>query len=240
MELLTEEWNVLSISLRRAGLCCLGSGGRSSFDREMKRISQIIMVWLVVAGAIGASAASGAASGASVQSCGKMVSSLVDPAKLRTLGEHGANPRVQKYVALMAEAKAGGVSAKKVAAEAVALVGMKGDAARLTAEAMVENLKIAERSGCLDADGLAEMRSGQSPTVRRGPSKGDRLSVDHIIPWKVAPELDKVIANLRLMPLNQNVEKHAKIGPEQVALARKLNKAGLLSKQGLAAVERAR
>ena len=31
---------------------------------------------------------------------------------------------------------------------------------------------------------------------------GDQLSVDHIIPRAVVPELDNVIANLELMPLD--------------------------------------
>ena len=61
---------------------------------------------------------------------------------------------------------------------------------------------------------------------------------NHIIPRVVVPELDNVIANLELMPLKMNEGKNAKIGARQVALARKLHKAGLLGAQGLAAVER--
>ena len=63
----------------------------------------------------------------------------MDPAKLATLGPRGANWRVEKYVALLAEAKADKVAPKKVAAKAVSLVGMKGKAASLTAAAMVRN-----------------------------------------------------------------------------------------------------
>jgi hypothetical protein len=65
----------------------------------------------------------------------------------------------------------------------------------------LSNLDIAEKLGCLDAEGMAEMRKAKAPTVRRGPYKGDQLSVDHIIPRAVCPELDNVIANLELMPL---------------------------------------
>ena len=164
------------------------------------------------------------------------ISSLIDPAKLATLGERQANPRVEKYVALLAEAKADGLAPGRVAHRALTLVVMKGEAAKLTQEAMVRNLSIAERLGCLDETGLEGMRNGHGATVGRGPYMGQQVSVDHIIPLTVAPELDHVIANLELMPLRMNERKNAKIGQRQRSLARKLNEAGLLSKTGLAAV----
>jgi hypothetical protein len=52
----------------------------------------------------------------------------------------------------------------------------------------------------------------------------------------VAPELDRVIANLELMPLRMNEGKNAKIGARQLDLARKLHGAGLLSRAGFEAV----
>ena len=192
----------------------------------------LLLVGLLVGGGAVAWAAG------DVDSYAQRISSLVDPAKLATLGARGANPRVEKYVALLAEGKADGVAPKKAAAKAVAVVGMKGKAAKLTAEAMVRNLTIAERLGCLDSEGLGEMRKGQAPTVCRGPYRGENLSVDHIIPRAVVLELDNVIANLELMPLKLNEGKNARIGARQVSLARKLHKAGLLGAEGLAAVER--
>lgn len=199
------------------------------YKGTVKRISNLLLVWLLLAGAM-------AAAGATVESYAKKASSLIDPAKLSTLGKRGANPRVQKYVAILADAKQAGVPPEKVAAAAVGLVGMKGDAAKLTAEAMTRNLTIAERLGCLDAAGLKDMRKGQAPTVRKGPYQGDQLSVDHIIPRAIVPELDNTIANLELMPLRMNEGKNADVGDRQRDLARKLNKAGLLSREGLQAV----
>jgi hypothetical protein len=67
---------------------------------------------------------------------------------------------------------------------------------------------------------------------------GQGLSVDHIIPRAVCPELDKVIANLELLPLRVNERKNDKIGDRQRDLAVKLNKAGLLSKEGLRAIQK--
>ncbi|MBM3877250.1 MAG: hypothetical protein FJ386_11085 [Verrucomicrobia bacterium] len=56
----------------------------------------------------------------------EQVAPLIDPAKLATLRERGANPRVQKYVAQLAEAKQAGLEVSNVVVQAVALVGMKG------------------------------------------------------------------------------------------------------------------
>ena len=66
---------------------------------------------------------------------------------------------------------------------------MTGEAAQLTLDAMLRNLTIAQRLGCLGAAGLAEMRRGRSPTITLGPYAGDQLSVDHIIPFAAAPQL---------------------------------------------------
>jgi hypothetical protein len=41
-----------------------------------------------------------------------------------------------------------------------------------------------------------------------------------------------VIANIELMPLRMNESKNDKIGPRQLALAKKLHSAGLLSAEG--------
>lgn len=176
-------------------------------------------------------------SATSAENYAERIAPLIDPAKLATLGERGANPRVQKYVAHLAEAKKSGVEVSNVVVQAVALVGMKGETAILTTQAMLRNLTIAERLGCLDKAGLRDMRRGQSPTIRRGPYKGDQLSVDHIIPRAVCPELDNVIANLELMPLRMNEGKNAKIGDRQLSLAKQLRTAGLLSEKGFKAVK---
>jgi hypothetical protein len=132
---------------------------------------------------------------------------------------------VQKYVAQLEDARLAGQEAAQVAVDAVALTGMTGEAARLTAEAMLRNLTIAERLGCLTPPGLHDMRRGQSPTITLGPYTGDELSVDHIIPFSVHPELDKVIANLELMPLRMNIGKRDTMG-QQLDLLQRLRHAG--------------
>jgi len=164
----------------------------------------------------------------------KRIAPLNDPAKLATLGKRGANQRVQKAVCWLAEAREAGQKPDKVMDAALGLAGVKNG----PAAALLRNLDIAEKLGCLDAEGLAEMRKGKAPTVQRGPYKGDQLSVDHIIPRAVCPELDNVIANLELMPLRMNESKNDKIGDRQRDMAKKFFQAGLLSRKGLEAVLR--
>jgi hypothetical protein len=167
------------------------------------------------------------------------IASLIDPAKLATLGKRGANTRVQKAVYWLEAARKEGEKPAKVLDRAVALAGYKNsDAARLTKDSLLRNLDIAQKLGFLDEAGLAEMRRGKAATVRKGPYKGDELSVDHIVPRAVVPELDNVIANLELMPLRINESKNDKIGDRQRDMAKKFFQAGLLSKQGLEAVLR--
>ena len=98
---------------------------------------------------------------------------------------------------------------------------------------MLRNITIAERLGCMDRAGWDEMKKGHAATVRLGPYANDQLSVDHILPRAVVPELDCVIANLELMPMRANARKNASVGQRQHDLATKLNKAGLLSNAGL-------
>jgi hypothetical protein len=69
--------------------------------------------------------------------------------------------------------------------------------------------------------------SPPSPTITLGPYTGDQLSVDHIIPFSVAPQLDKVIANLELMPLRLNMGKKDRMTDRQHNLAARLRRAGL-------------
>lgn len=167
------------------------------------------------------------------------IAPLIDPAKLATLGPRQANPRVQRAVYWLATARQAGQKPNWVLDVALTSAGMKKEAAELTKAALLRNLDIADKLGCLDAEGLAEMKRGKAPTVKRGPYKGDQLSVDHIVPRSVAPELDNCIANLELMPVRMNERKSDKVGPRQVDMARRLHRAGLLSDKGLRVVEAA-
>lgn len=166
------------------------------------------------------------------------LSFLIDPVKLATLGKRGANPRVRKITAILFDAKAKGADPAVVAKEACKIIGWTDARGELTAAAMVRNLTIIERLGSTTEEDLAKLRRGNAPTVRKGPYAGQIISVDHIIPRSVCPELDNVIANLELMPLGLNQGKADKITSRQVDFARKMRDAGLLSAAGNAEVQR--
>jgi len=163
-----------------------------------------------------------------------MIASLIDPAKLATLKDRGANPRIMKIVAILFYAKTNGKNPVEITNQAVEKIGWGGtEKGRMTATAILRNLDIAEKLGSTTAVDIVEMRKGQSPTVRTGPYAGDILSVDHIVPRSAVPELDNCIANLELMPLRMNQSKGDTIGPRQRDLARKLHAAGLLASPNL-------
>jgi hypothetical protein len=162
-----------------------------------------------------------------------LIRPLIDPSKLATLGDRGTNTRVQKITAILWQAKINGQDPAKVADRAVELIGWGGtEKGRLTAAAMVRNVTILERLGGTTPEDLENMRRGRTATVRKGPYAGEILSVDHIIPRAVAPELDNVIANLELMPLSVNRRKNDKVGDRQVSLAKAFHAAGLLPAAG--------
>ena len=163
---------------------------------------------------------------------------LCDPAKIATISsERGANPRVRKIAYWLETARRDGRDPANEMREVMVTVGWgrsaKGD---LTSDAMVRNRLIEERLGCLDDAGMADLRRGKAPTIRTGPYAGDKLSVDHILPRAVCPELDTTLANLELMPMRMNSSKSDSIGERQVDMARKFHAAGLLSQSGLDAV----
>lgn len=162
------------------------------------------------------------------------IANLIDPGKLATLRERGANPRIQKVTAILIVAKASGKNPEEIAREAVRQIGWgntaKGD---LTAAAILRNLDIAEKLGATTDDDIVAMRKGNAATVRRGPYTGDILSVDHVIPVAIEPALSNTIANLELMPLRLNQSKSDKIGDRQRDLAKKLHAAGLLDQPTL-------
>jgi hypothetical protein len=164
---------------------------------------------------------------------------LCDPAKIATLkGDRAANTRVRKIVYWLELGRQGGRDPRAQMDRAMAELGWGGTLkGELTAAAMARNRTISERLGCLDAEGMQRMRSGKSPMVKFGPYAGDKLTVDHIIPRAVSPSLDRVLANLELMPHSLNVRKGAKVGPRQLDLAKKLRDAGLLSKTDHEAVQ---
>jgi len=166
------------------------------------------------------------------------LANLCDPAKIATItAERGANPRVRKICYWLEMARRDGRDPSNEMREVMVTVGWGGTAkGDLTSDAMVRNRMIAERLGCLDDAGMGDLRRGKAAIIRSGPYAGDKLSVDHILPRAVCPELDTTLANLELMPMRMNSSKSDSIGERQADMARKFHAAGLLSQPGLDAV----
>jgi hypothetical protein len=161
------------------------------------------------------------------------LASLCEPAKLATLSKRGAVPRIQKIVYWLEVSRREGKSPGELLKRTMIRIGWNDERGRLTAAALLRNLDIATKLGCTDLEGMAEMRRGHSPTVKRGPYAGDQLSVDHIVPVSKCPRLDNVLANLELMPLKLNMRKSARFGQRQWDLLEKFTSAGLLRRDPL-------
>jgi len=92
---------------------------------------------------------------------------LIDPVKLVTLGDRGANSRIQKITAILWQTKANGQNPVDLANDAVASIGWAGtEKGRLTAAAMVRNRTILERLGGTTPEDLDDLRRGKTAMVR--------------------------------------------------------------------------
>jgi len=99
------------------------------------------------------------------------LAALCDPAKIATLqSDRAANPRIRKIAYWLEVTRLNGNSPDAEMAATMEAVGWGGTLkGQLTAAAMARNRTIAERLGCLDAEGMELLRRGLAPTIKRGP-----------------------------------------------------------------------
>lgn len=159
--------------------------------------------------------------------------SLCDPAKLATLGDRGANPRLKKIVYWLEYARTAGNDPAQVIDEVLRQNRYGAGHATLVKTNLLRNLKIGDELGFFTAENLERLRRGMAPRVMAGTYTGDEGEVDHIIPFAIAPEIGNDLANLELMPGILNRKKSAKVGQRQKALANDLHTAGVISDQVL-------
>ena len=159
-----------------------------------------------------------------------LISSLIDPAKLDTLkGDRAANTRLRKIAYWLEVSRQQGDDPGEVIGNAQAHAGYGGTPrAREDKKALLRNLTILERLGCLTDDGMAKLRTGHAPTITRGPYAGDVAEVDHILPRSRFPELDEKLFNLEFIPKTMNRRKGDGMGQRQRALEAEWRVAGLL------------
>ena len=78
-----------------------------------------------------------------------------------------------------------------------------------------------------------------SPEITRGEHADDSIALDHVLPRAVVPELEARFYNLEAVPSKVNRRKSADLTSREISLARRWHREGLLSADGLAAVEKA-
>jgi hypothetical protein len=167
------------------------------------------------------------------------VASLSDPAKLQTLGERGANSRLNKIVYWLGDARSRGWSPESVVGLAQMWNGTGEPRAALVKASLIRNLKIADELGLFTPANQNRLRQGQAAAVTIGPYSSESVEIDHIAPFSLAPEAGNELANLEMLPRTLNRQKSNKVGERQLAHAQKLHEAGLLTRESLERVRSA-
>ncbi|MDA7644200.1 hypothetical protein N8564_03250 [Verrucomicrobiales bacterium] len=148
------------------------------------------------------------------------LSALIDPAKLDTLkSDRAANPRLRKACYWLHVARVDEITPASVIDATGHVRTPRGQLAK---GALVRNLTILERLGCLTEDNLAKLRLGKAPAITRGPYAGEKAEVDHIVPVAVAPTFSNWIGNLEFMPRTLNRKKSDRMGARQRSQLAKL------------------
>lgn len=164
-----------------------------------------------------------------------VIAGLANPAELQTLGERGANSRLNQIIFQLHAAGQQGRNPTNVLA--VALWPVYRDEARrgLVQAGLLRNLVIAQRLGLLTVEhqNLEHLQHGRAPIITMGPCTGERTEVDHIVPRSLAPEVDNELGNLELMPASLNRKKSDRVGTRQVKHAELLFDAGLLTAESM-------
>jgi hypothetical protein len=172
----------------------------------------------------------------------RILAPLLDPAKVATLkGDRPANARLYRVLGWLESARAAGGEVPEVIEMAQASAGYGGTKGAVADKQSIawSHAKLAEL-GCFTPAGLEKLKKGGSPEITRGEHAGDRIALDHVLPRAVVPELAARFYNLEAIPSRLNLAKSAKIADRELALARRWNREGLLSGNGLKAVEAAR
>lgn len=159
------------------------------------------------------------------------VANLSDPAKLRTLGERGANSRLNKVVYWLHQAERQGMPSSRAITCAQFLNGTTEPRASLVKESLGRNLKIADELGLFTQENLDRLRHGKAAVITKGPYVKSSVEIDHIVPYSLAKEVGNELANLEMMPEPLNRKKSNRVGERQLAHAERLYAAGLLSKE---------
>ena len=149
----------------------------------------------------------------------KAISALCSPSKLAALkpGNRAANQRFRKLMFYVNQADERGVLPKAYIAQiygefkVAPYAGKKHVYAPETERQNLEaQYRLGKIYGLYTADNLKLLKRGRSPFITRGEYQGEKAEVDHLIPVKIAPELECSMANLGWLPKSVNRKKSAK------------------------------
>ena len=101
--------------------------------------------------------------------------------------------------------------------------------APLVEAALLRNLDIAGKLGCLTSENLVRMRHGTSPVISRGPYAGSRRRSITSCRSRSSPPCGNEIANLELLPRTLNRRKGARMGERQRDYLEKFREADLVA-----------
>jgi len=169
----------------------------------------------------------------------EILAPLLDPVKVATLkGDRPANARLYKVLYWLETARKAGGDVGTVIDTAQKTAGYAGSiGAKADKQAILWSRTNLEKWGCFTPEGNEKLRKGGSPQITKGEHAGDSIALDHVLPRSLVPELAARFYNLEAIPSKENLRKSSKITAREIALARRWQREGLLTAEGLKAVE---
>lgn len=170
----------------------------------------------------------------------KILGPLLDPGRIATLkGDRPINTRLYRILGWLETARLAGGSVDKVIIAAQRTNGAIDAPCSLEDRtALRRSWEELERFGCFTPKGIETLKKGGSPKITRGEHAGDIIHLDHILPRSVVPEFDSRFLNLIPVPSTVNLRRGSCITSKELALARRWHRQGLLSDEGLTAIQR--
>ncbi|PQJ27921.1 HNH endonuclease domain-containing protein [Rubritalea profundi] len=148
------------------------------------------------------------------------LSSLTNPEKLATLkkGNRSGNARFKKLMYWIHEYEVQGIKPKAFLAElynchdSAPYANTRHVYAPLTEKLNLEaQYRLGRAYGLYTASNLVLLRKGNAAIVSKGKYTGEKIEIDHLIPYSKAPELENSMANLTWLPRTLNRKKSAKV-----------------------------
>ncbi len=151
----------------------------------------------------------------------KQLSALTNPQKLAGLkpGNRSGNARFKKLMYWINQYEQQGTQPKEFLAKLYsehsgtqAYQSSRHVYAPATEKLNLEaQYRLGRAYGLYTDDNLLKLRKGNAAIVTQGQYQGEKIEIDHLIPYSKAPELENSMANLTWLPRTLNRSKSAKV-----------------------------